>query len=292
MQAIANWLVARPQNAVVGLAVTLPLPLQLAGGVAMALIVLAHGWRQAAIEALIAAMLVVAIFLVSGQTAATAVGMLVVTWLPVMALVAVLVATRSVTMLMQLTVIAAVVGLLGFAVVVADPELFWQPYLQLLQEIFKERGLQVDATVMNADVMTMSAVLAFWLLYSSCMLLGYALYRGLPRDTAEFGRFRDMRYGQVIALATALAWLLSYVVESTVLQNIASVLLVAFLMQGLALLHWMRHVEIIPVAAVIAVYALLPFLQVLLVMVLAVVGYTDAWIDFRRRFVKTKGPGT
>lgn len=292
MQAIANWLVARPQNAVIGLAVTLPLPLQLVGGIVIALVVLAHGWRQAMLEAAIAAVLVVAIFLLSGQTVTTAVGMLALTWLPVMALVAVLVATRSLTMLMQLSVIAAVMGLLGFALIVADPDVFWQPYLQLLQEIFKERGLQIDASVMNADVMTMSAVLAFWLLYSSCLLLGYALYRGLPRDTAEFGRFRDLRYGQMIAVATALAWLLSYIVESSVLQNIASVLLVAFLMQGLALLHWLRHAEFLPVITVIAVYVLLPLLQVLPVMLLAIVGYTDAWIDFRRRFEKKKGPGT
>jgi len=31
---------------------------------------------------------------------------------------------------------------------------------------------------------------------------------------------------------------------------------------------------------------LLPFLQVLLVMVLALIGYTDAWFGFRRRFKK------
>ena len=44
---------------------------------------------------------------------------------------------------------------------------------------------------------------------------------------------------------------------------------------------------ILPLAALIAVYVLLPILQVLLMTALAVFGYMDAWFEFRRRIKKT-----
>ncbi len=47
------------------------------------------------------------------------------------------------------------------------------------------------------------------------------------------------------------------------------------------------HAEgMLPVAALVAVYCLLPFLQILLMALLAVLGYTDAWFDIRRRMKK------
>jgi len=48
----------------------------------------------------------------------------------------------------------------------------------------------------------------------------------------------------------------------------------------------MHLVGRLPLAAVVAVYLLLPFLQILLMTALAVLGYTDAWFDFRRRKIK------
>ena len=42
----------------------------------------------------------------------------------------------------------------------------------------------------------------------------------------------------------------------------------------------------VSVAAVVSVYVLLPLLQVLLVTVLAILGYMDAWFGFRRRMKK------
>ena len=55
MQPLAAWLVARPQNAVIALAVTLALPfLHLFSGIFMVLLVLRQGWRPAVVEGAIA----------------------------------------------------------------------------------------------------------------------------------------------------------------------------------------------------------------------------------------------
>jgi len=155
-----------------------------------------------------------------------------------------------------------------------------------MAEVVSQNNLQLNTELLTAEVMTVSAVLAFWMLYSAGLLLGYALYKRLPRETSDFGRFRELNFGRVIAITMALTSLLAFAVNMAWLQNLAFVMFVVFWIQGLAIVHWMHVEGRLPLAAVIAVYLLLPFLQILLMTALAVLGYTDAWFNFRRR--KTK----
>jgi uncharacterized protein YybS (DUF2232 family) len=173
--------------------------------------------------------------------------------------------------------------MLGFYVVVVDPVAFWQPYMTLMAELVEKNNLQLNLELLTAEVMTLSAVLAFWMLYTVGLLLGYALYKRLPRETSDFGWFRNLNLGRVIAFTMAVTSLLAFIVDVAWLQNLAFVLFVVFWIQGLAIVHWMHAERQLPLAALVAVYALLPFLQVLLMTALAVFGYMDAWFDFRRR---------
>ena len=289
MQRLAVWLVARPQNAVMGLAVTLLLPApQLTSGVIMVLLVLAQGTRQAVIEALVAAAALLTVSLIFGVSMVSLVALMVGTWVPVLLLAVMLVKSRSLTLTMQATVIVAIVGLTGFYVFVADPVAFWEPYLTTLTEITRQSGLDLNQELLNAEVMTVSATLAFWMLYVAGLLLGYGLYKKLPIETGEFGRFRDLNFGRVIALTMAVLSLLALVVDGAWLQNVAFVVFAMFWLQGLAIVHWLHAEEILPLAAVVAVYVLLPLLQVLVFTALAIIGYTDAWFGFRRRIKKRK----
>jgi hypothetical protein len=284
VQAFATWLVARPQNAVLGLAVTLLLPApQLTSGVIMVLLVLGQGTKLAVIEASIAATVLLTVSLLFGVSISAMATLMAGTWLPVLVLAVLLLGSRSLTLTMQVSVIMAVVAVIGFYVVVADPVAFWQPYLTAMAELVRQNNLQLNTELLSAEVMTVSATLAFWMLYTAGLLLGYVLYRRLPRETGEFGRFRDLNFGRVLAFTLALTSLLGFLVDVSWLQNVALVMFVAFWMQGLAIVHWMHGEGQLPLAAVIAVYALLPFLQVLLMTALAVFGYTDAWFGFRRR---------
>lgn len=284
MQAVAEWLTARPQNAVLGLAVTLLLPApQLTSGVILVLLVLAQGPKLALVEAAIAAAVLLTVSLLFGVSTSSVIALMVGTWLPVLLLSVLLLRTRSLTLTMQVSVIVAVLGLVGFYAIVEDPAAFWEPYIATMAEVVRQNNLQLNTELLTAEIMTVSAVLAFWLLYTVGMLFGYALCRRLPRETEDFGRFRDFSFGRVIALAAALVSLLALAMGVNWLQNIAFVMFVVFWMQGLAIVHWVHGEGYLPLAAVIAIYALLPFLQVLLMTVLALVGYTDAWFGFRRR---------
>ena len=288
MQAIANWLVARPHNAVLGLVVTLLLPApQLTSGAILALLVLAQGASFAAIEALIATGILVATSLFLGGSLASVIGLTAGTYVPVLLLAVLLVTMRSLTLTLQVSVIVAVAALLIFQLAVPDPAAFWQPYLDQMAQVIQQNGLQLDTTVLTAEVMTVSAVLVFWILNSVALLFGYSLYKGLAKETSNYGRFSDLSFGRVIAFCLVFAGLLTTVIDAALLQNIAFILFAIFMMQGLAIMHWLRGEGILPALALVSTYVLLPFLQILLVMVLAFVGFTDVWFDFRRRLKKT-----
>ena len=287
MQALAAWLVARPQNAVLGLAVTLLLPApQLTSGVIMVLLVLAQGTRLAVIEASVAAAALLAVSLILGASVASIVTLMAGTWLPVLLVAVLMVNSRSLTLTMQVSVILAVMAMLGFYIVVADPVAFWQPYLTMMAEIVRQNSLELNTELLNAEVMTVSATLALWMLYIAGLLLGYGLYKKLPAETADYGRFRNLNFGRVIAFTLALVSLLAFLVDVNWLSNLAFVMFVVFWIQGLAIVHWMHAEGLLPLAAVIAVYILLPLLQVLLITALAIFGYMDAWFDLRRRIKK------
>jgi hypothetical protein len=287
VHAIARWLVARPHNAVLGLVVTLLLPApQLVSGAIMVLLVLAQGARFAVIGAFVASAILAVTSMILGGSLASVVVLVAGTWVPVMLLALLLVTMRSLTLTLQVSLIAAVAAMLLFQVAVPDPAAFWQPYLDMVGEAIKEAGLQLDTELLTAEVMTVSAVLVFWMLYTGALLIGYWLYRGLPRASVDFGRFRDLNFGRVIALTMAVVSVLAFVIGAAWLSNVAFIVFVMFMMQGLALVHWLHGEGILPIFAVVSVYLLMPFLQVLLVIVLAMIGYTDAWIGIRRRLKK------
>ncbi len=287
MQAIAKWLVARPYYSVFALAITLLLPApQLTSGAILVLLVLTDGLRLAVVKALVAAAALMATSLILGGSPTSLLLLMAATWVPALLLVKALVTVRSLTLTLQVSLIAAVVALLAFYLLVPDVAAFWQPYLELMGEIIRQNGLELSAEILTADVMTVSAVLVLWMLFVGALLLGYGLYRRLPTGTEAYGRFRDLNFGRVIAFTLALVSLLAFVIDAALLENLAFIIFVMFMLQGLAIVHWLHGEGILPLFAVISVYVLMPFLQVLLIMVLALIGYTDAWIGFRRRFKK------
>ncbi len=256
----------------------------------MVLLVLVQGVRIAVIEASVTAAILLVMSLFLGGSLASVIALTAGTWVPAVLLAILLVKMRSLTLTLQVSVMVAVAALLLFQVAVPDPAAFWQPYLDAMTELVRQNGLQLDTQLLTAEVMTISAVLVFWMLYTAALLLGYSLYQQRLVDTGveiiDFGRFRDLNFGRVIALTMALVSLLALVTDTSWLQNVAFVLFVMFMMQGLAIVHWLHGAGKLPRIAVVSLYVLLPFLQVLLVMVLALIGYTDAWFAFRRRFEK------
>lgn len=290
LQPIAAWLVARPRNAVMGLAGTLMLPFaQLLSGAVMVLLVLYQGPARATIEAIAATgLLAVIALLVSANPAQVLVNGLI-TWLPVLLLASLLRHWRSVTLTLQVAVIIAVLVILAFYMLVQDPLEFWKTVLNELAPVFAQMGLQQQAEVLltQQDViapqMTILVVFTSWSLYVVVLLLGYALMQLLPGEDGRFGRFSDLSFGRVIAIVMAVISVLAMLSGAAWLQNVAFLMFAVFWIQGLAIVHWLYAEKRMPVFALALVYVALPILNLLLIVALAVAGYTDAWFNYRQR---------
>ena len=293
MQPIAAWLVRRPLNAVLGLALAYILFLPLAGlisGAVMVLLVLHHGVRGALTQALLAAALLAVMGLLSGSSAAAMALVALVSWMPAFMLAALLGHWRSLTLTMQVSVIIALVGLLGFYAVLGDPAPFWSSWLANEgATMFRELGLQEQAATLIenqaaiAQQMTVLFVFTLWSLYACGLLLGYGLYQALSGQKTVFGRFCDLNLGRVLALIMAVASVAAVLIGATWLRNFAFLVFLIFWIQGLAIVHWLHAEKRLPAIILIVVYALIPLLSALPVISFAVVGYTDAWFGYRTR---------
>jgi hypothetical protein len=132
VQPIARWLVSRPQNAIIGLAASYILFLPLAGiisGAIVVLLVLQHGVRKALLLAVIAAGVLALLALLTGGSAPQTALVALMNWLPAYVLAALLGNWRSLTLTLQVAVIVASAGLVGFFVVLGDPAVFWNKWL-------------------------------------------------------------------------------------------------------------------------------------------------------------------
>ncbi|MEX0976297.1 MAG: DUF2232 domain-containing protein [Woeseia sp.] len=292
MRSLAAWLVARPQNAVIGLAATLLLPFaQVISGTVMALLVLRHGAPQSALHGVIAVALLLVISLLLSAPVSQVLANAAVIWVPIMLLAALLRSRRSLTLALQVAALIALLVTLAFYLLLGDPAAYWSDVLVNVAAAFREMGLQQHADTLLAQrevvaaQMTTLVVLATWSLYVTVLLLGYAIFRLLADQPAEFGRFCDLNFGKVLALTMAITSVLAVLTGSVWLQNLAFVAFALFWFQGLAIVHWLYAERGLPILVVIFVYALIPLLNALLIMALAVLGYIDAWFEFRRRKV-------
>lgn len=296
MQPLASWLVARPQNAVVGLVATLFLPFaQIFSGAVMVLLTLHLASRRAVILAAVSAAIATVIGLLTKQPAQQLLAHALVTWLPVLLFAALLRGSRSLALTLQVSVIVAAVATLLIYVVLGDPTIFWREVLRQIEAVFTELGLLEQAGILSAqhdaiaEQMTALVVFSSWLMAVTVLLIGYALYRTLPDASGDLGRFCDLNLGRVLALALAIASILAAVIGAAWIQSLAFVLFATFWIQGLAIVHWLHAEKGLPTVMVVAVYALLPFLNVLTVAAMAIVGYVDAWIGFRQRMANGRG---
>ncbi len=292
MPSVAAWLVARPQNAVFALAITMLMPgLATVSGAILVLLVVQQDLRKAMFAAGFASLVLVVVAFLSGSSPVLVLIGVASFWLPILALAGVMRSTRSLTLTLQLSVIVVLAGIGAFYVLTDDHVGFWRemiastPLLQGLQ--LPEWQAAVGASAEQfAGMMTTMFAIGFWFGLVMVVMLGYWLYQQLPKKTAEFGRFCDLNFGRVIALLLAITSVVGFAANVIWIQSVALVLFAVFWLQGAALVHWLHASRFVPVIAVFAVYALTIVWFEYMFPVLAVLGYTDAWFQYRRRVTK------
>ena len=288
MPAVARWLAARPQNGVLALAAGMILA-PFFSGVVMAYLVFANGVRTPLLQGAVAAALLVLLVIAGGGPAGQVAAGAATWWVPAFLLAALAGRFRSLTLALQVSVIAAMAVTVGFFVVLGDPTGYWNDTVAASAELLRQAGLEEQAGVLSQSQavivpqMTMLFVFTAWTFYVLVALTGYALFQALPGRRSAYGRFSDLNLGRVLGISVAVASVGAVLTNWVWLQNVGFVAFAVFWLQGLAILHWLHAVGRLPLFVVVATYVLLPFLNVLLVISLAVLGYLDAWFDFRSR---------
>ena len=289
MQAVATWLVARPLNAILGLAATASPYLGFLSSMLIVLFVLRQGGRIAAFEAAMAGLLVAVVSLAVGSPVTVVAFVAIVYWLPAYLLASLLAVSRSLTLSLQVSVLVTVLAMVAFFVTVGDATAFWDRQIELAATEWRKQGANqvADWAVQNREQIatqaTMSLAIFWWTIYAAATALGYAMYRQLPGETVHCGLFRDLSFGRVIAVVMAICSIVALLSGAIWLQNLAFVLFAVFWLQGLAIIHWLHGHKMLPAFAVVVVYVLLLPLSAVVVIALSVLGYIDAWFRLRRK---------
>jgi len=292
MPSVAAWLLARPQNAVLALALSMLVPfLPIISGAILVLLALRQELQKVLVTIALAGLVLVVVILMSGSSALLAVIDVATFWLPILALARIMRATRSLTLTLQLSVIIVLAGMCVFFAVSGDSVAFWQeviasnPVLQSLQLTTWQTTLEVSDKQF-AGIMTTLFATGIWFSLVAVIMLGYWLYQQLPKKTGEFGRFCDLNFGRVIALLLAISSIAGFAFDVIWIESIAILIFAVFWLQGLAMVHWLHASGFLPAVVLVAAYSLTMVLSQYLFPALAILGYTDAWFRFRHRVTK------
>lgn len=209
-------------------------------------------------------------------------------WLPVWTLGWVLRASRSLALSLQVAAACGVL-LVGLAHLwLGPPAAWWAPRLdEVLGPMFAAQGLDAASYLPNlARWMTALSVAALILGALLSLLLARAWQAGLYNPGGFAAEFRDLRLGRNFAVVSLLLGGLAALPVGAVAQFLADAvlsLLVVYLLQGLALAHAIVHNTQAHRGWLIGLYAVLLVAAPELMPLLALLGWMDAWIDFRAR---------
>jgi len=261
-------------------------------GATLVLLILHSGIQKASLYAAIAATFVLGVGYVSGMPVTIFLATTAAIWVPIGLLALMLRTTRSLTLTLQLSVMVAMAAIVTFYVALDDPAAVGRRWLEQMIAYFNEAGNHGQAKMLAdnreelAPLVTLFMVLGVWLVYVMVLMFGYALFRSLPGQSTAFGRFCDLNFGRVLALIAAAVLLLSMASDMMLLEQLAVMVVAAFSVQGLSLVHWLQVERGLPMLVVMVVYVLLMPLAAVFGPLLAMAGYADAWLDLRSKLAR------
>jgi hypothetical protein len=220
-----------------------------------------------------------------------AVGVVLVLWLPIAILGLVLRNTRSLAFTTQVAVGFGLVVVLIQYLVLGEPALFWQEYLQPLGQRYVASGLldqpQSQQLIEQLSVVMCGLVAVVYMLQLLCSLYLARWRQAMLYNPGGFSKeFHQLRVHWLVGAAGALALLFLLIPGEhapVTLNCIGAVFLGLLLLQGLAVAHGLFKGIKSARLWLVLIYLLLIFMPQM-VMALASIGLMDVWIDFRTRF--------
>lgn len=226
-------------------------------------------------------------------------GFLVLQWFPLWLLGGLLRSTRSLNLSLQAALGFGVLAILVQYLLLGDPAQAWLTQLQPLMEQLSKSGV-VDAsqgTEFTRELAGwMAGVLAAGIFLQ--LILSLLLARWWQAQLynpggfrSEFRQLRVSKWLGVVGLPALAVLLLSSLEAPELLRHFGTLLLAPFFLLGLAVVHATLGSTGAGTAWLIAVYLLLFVVMPQAVLMLALIGLLDVWIDFRRRFERYRSAG-
>lgn len=240
---------------------------------------------------LVAASLVMVFYYLLGVQAAVIMVMVVLLWLPCWGLAAILRQTRQLGFVLRMAVLFGVVLLLAVYGLLGDPVPWWIERLHTVREALEQAGLPVTELSDDQLISDIAALLTGLMLASLLVgILGSLLLaRWWQSLLVHPGGFRDefcsLRLGQAAGLVTLCTMLAARLAQGNardLIAQLAMIMLVPYLLVGLAIIHSLVRRYGRSSAWLAVVYVLLGLLPQA-TLLLAGGGLLDTWVDFRRR---------
>jgi hypothetical protein len=302
MKAIATFVMRGPSQAALVAAVMALLsilvpPLGLISAASVGLATLRNGPAYGLIVSGVATVGMGALAWLALGSPLPVVGVLLLLWVPVLALSVVLRSTRSLGLAAQVAGGLGILSILIAHVTMDDPAATWLGILEPFREALVKDGVvteQASAAVFAELAGWMTGAFAAALVAQ--LLLGLFIARwwqALLYNPGGFGEeFRDLRLGRsfgVVALLLLAA--LPFFDGVGLAANMLLVLSVLLLLQGLAVAHQVRALKQARQAWLVGFYVLLILFMPQTLLLVACVGLVDIWADIRARVAATRPPG-
>ena len=273
-------------------------PVTLLSAAVVALVTLRRGlWEGALLIALSTLASGLLSLLVFGA-ALPVVGFVLLMWLPVWMLGAVLYATRSLGLTLQMALLLGLVVIGAQYAQGGDPVASWREVLEPFTRSLVEAGILVESA--REGLLQMMSnwmpglIAAGFLLQGMSSLLLARWWQAMLYNPGGFGsEFHRLRVGRPLAWVTLVILGLNAVrgVGGGHLVTYLSVLLIAgWFLQGLAVIHGVVGLRRASIGWLVGLYLLLLFALPHMAALVALVGFADAWLDFRARLAPDPGP--
>ncbi len=264
-------------------------PLSYISGAVVALVTLRQGVSQGAFVAFVAVLVLSILSMVSTGNILIAAVFGAVVWLPVWLLAIVLRQTVSLPITLAVATLICGVAVLAFHLFIGNTVEWWQGVLdKVLAEAFTQPGVNAaDVEMMRSaasQYMTGLMASAFFI----SMVLSVFLARWWQATLYNPGGFKleflQFRVDKSIAILGALimVWALLNPVPGSLASDLSIVISLYASVAGVALIHHWVAVTEAHKAWIILLYLLLVFIAPQILVLLAIIGFADAWLNIRR----------
>ncbi len=229
-----------------------------------------------------------------GVQAVVALVMILMLWLPCWIAATVLRQTNNLGQSFKAAVLFGVCLLLLVFSFYGDPAPWWMEQLQLVQATLAEAGLSFPALLDEQLLQEISALMTGVVIASLVIgvLASLLLARWWQSVLVHPGAFREefyeLRLGVTNGLITLSIMLLARFTQGAVSDfgaQLAMIMLVPYLLAGLAVIHCLLYRSGRGSGWLIGIYVLLTFVPQA-TLLLAAGGLVDTWVDFRRRLAR------